>query len=42
MFLGIITLSDFAYFMIVAGGGSYIISVGLSNYLRKQNRLSYV
>lgn len=42
IFLGIIKLSDFVFFLTIAGGGSYIISVFLSTYLRKQNRLSYV
>ena len=40
--LGVITPGDFIYFMIVAGGGSYLISLYLSDYLRKRNRLSYV
>jgi uncharacterized membrane protein YfcA len=42
IFLGVIKISDFFYFMLVAGGGSYLISVNLSSYLRKKNRLSYV
>jgi hypothetical protein len=40
--IGVITFSDFTYFLIISGGGSYIISILLSNYLRKKNRLSYV
>jgi uncharacterized membrane protein YfcA len=40
--LGVIKFSDFSYFLIISGGGSYLISILLSNYLRKQNRLSYV
>ena len=40
--LGVIKLEDFIYFIIIAGGGSYVISVLISGYLRKINRLSYV
>jgi len=40
--IGVIKFSDFSYFLIISGGGSYLISIILSNYLRKKNRLSYV
>lgn len=42
MLLGVIRMEDFLYFLIVAGGGSFIISVVVSGYLRKIHRLSYV
>ena len=40
--LGVIRLYGFTYFIIVAGAGSYIISVLVSGYLRRIHRLSYV
>jgi uncharacterized membrane protein YfcA len=40
--LGVIKIEDFVYFLLVAGGGSYIISVLVSGYLRKIHRFSYV
>lgn len=40
--LGVIQLEDFLFFMVVSGGGSFVLSYFASHFLRKIHRLSMI
>lgn len=42
MLLGVLSLGAFLFYFGVSAGGSYFLSVWISNCLRKAHRLSYV